>query len=534
MKVYAHLNKLLTLTFLMSSSMSMHVNASDDEAEGSHRRHHSSHSEKKSKHKYREAVEEFSDVEEAAPKKHKKASQFESKLKQKISKNIPQIFKVRCDGDGTGHTGTAFMFNAELGILATNHHVAPPDFGLYKIEDQEGHKYSKEEVKVLGVSPSSQYGDFAFFQVEKLARKFTQMPMVSEHTVAMHDIVAFMGNSEGEFSVEIGNVNTLYEFSMSKLIESFPFQIYCRGGASGSATYNRDGEINGILYGGSETIAIAHPIWFVQRAFSIMMSGPVPQPISLKSFHCTFETMNAKDICDYHHIERHVIEPYLVDAAKTKQSLLYFIGNYRASKDAPQIQDGDVLLTINGHKIGCDTIKVTQILDANAGNVTIEVLRVGEIISLSILPHNAVQQYAKRFILDDVTVYSHTPSFFNEDYKENAPVLVDSGQTIYDLEKEGDDGFHGAVKKINQTAVATFEDFLKAFHQKYVVAGYEHLTLTIHNEKDDFSITDQVDLTTLSTVAPRVTYFDYAVRSWKKLELERYLRQNHLITTADA
>lgn len=455
----------------------------------------------------------------AALKRAKVESHFDSKIKAKIEGYIPQVFKVICTNDESGHTGTAWMYNAELGILATNHHVIPPDFGIYSIEDRSGNIFTK--VKIFGVSPSTQYGDFGFIQVPALAGKFTQMPMESEHTVEMHDPVAFMGNSYGEFSVEEGNVNGLYDFSMTKVIESFCVQLMCRGGASGSPTFNRNGRVTGILYAGDDIHSIVHPIWFLQRAYNIMMSGSVPQPLSLKSFHSIFDTVKVHDVLKYHHISD--LSEYLIDREKNRNSLLIFEGSYKTTKDSDAIEDGDILLMVNGEKIGCDTIKITKILDSLDENqkATLTIVRNGRIVEIQVKPENAVQSYSKRIYIDDMYVYSNSSSFYAAQFKKDAPVAGTEGESIYDLETTGE--LEGVIASVGQTEVKTFEEFLSVFHEEYVKKESNHMIFTIKKNKKKVAARHNIDLEALCRQEPRVTFFNQKELGWKKLLLSKYL-----------
>ncbi|MDP3371995.1 MAG: trypsin-like peptidase domain-containing protein [Candidatus Paracaedibacteraceae bacterium] len=467
-------------------------------------------------------------------KKKTPESQFESAIKRKIEGYIPQVFKVICDNKNGGHTGTAFMFNAERGILATNHHVMNPDYGLYTIEDEHGNKFRKKQVKLVGLSPSTQYGDFGFIQVEELAGKFQQIPMVNEHRINMHDPVAFMGNSYGEFSVEEGNINGHYDFCMIKLIESFQVQLMSRGGASGSPTFNKNGELIGILYAGDDIHSVVHPIWFLQRAYNIMIQEPFPRPVSFKSFHCIYDTINADDICNYYGVTRTEIDPYLIDHAKTRQSLLCLMGNYKA-KDSDAIHDGDVLLTVSGQKIGCNTIKITELLDAAKGAVEIEVLRVGKIIKLSVVPEIAVQSYSKRMILDDITIYSNSASFYLKKYKKDAPILVSDENGVMGTKKhnvfelETEDHFNGVISKIGDQEVHTFDEFLCVFYKTYIQDGNEYLIFTTENEHGEMFETHHIDLTTLANLEPEITFFNNEERCWNKLHLSNYLHLNNFL-----
>ncbi len=489
----------------------------------------SSHEESNSRSRKRSAHDIFEDtLDTSIPMPAFKENKT---LRKTIEPYIEQVFKVIASGnDFGGHSGTAWVFNAERGILATNHHVTPPDYNIYKLEARDGTLYQGNQVKVLGVSPSTQYGDYAFLHVPDLAGRFTQMPMVDSHTVKLTDTVGFVGNSYGELSVEEGMVNNCYVFDMIKAVESFQVRLLCRGGASGSPVFNEDGIINGLLYAGDDIHSIIHPIWFVQRAYNIMMSGPIPRPITMNSFHFVFETMTLPDICNYRGIDASLLSKYVSQDNNQKQTLLMLTGYYSPTTAFKNLEDGDILLSVNRQKIGCNTILLTQILDATPANkpVRVKVLRGDQIVSLKVLPNEVTQSFPTSIEHGGLKIFSNTASLFNFSFAPEAALYAAASATTYELETDDDDIF-GTISMLDNIPVNTFDEALVALHQIYVTNEREYLTLTSTGETGKQKSVSHFDFTAEGHIEPYVTYFDHNKSRWAKTLLTTYLQNKGLI-----
>ncbi len=269
----------------------------------------------------------------------------------------------------------------------------------------------------------------------------------------------------------------------------------------------------------------------------LLSPTPLPTPISFKSFHSTFALQNINDISSTYHVDISMFDPYLADLKKSRYSLLQFKNNF-IREDSDEIHSGDIFLKINDQFIGCDTIKLTQILDTipDDQKVKLQVLRYNQIKTLSVLPEVVVQEYPKKLELNDCFVCSNTPNFYLKNYKNKAPIhlphrlLVSSnGSTIvpnsvYNAETEY--GTTGYISKIGNTDVETFDDFARILQSEFVENKQRYFQITVMNEYKEIRDVYALDLTTFDDLEPKISFFDREQQKWKKSTLSEYVKNN--------
>ncbi len=444
----------------------------------------------------RQEVEE-EDSEEELGEAEGIESSFSSPFKRLISRYIPQVVKIEFSSEDGGHSGTGFIFNAERGIILTNHHVVGTKPGYYKVILQDGEEYSEEDVKVIGISPNRAFGDFAFLKVDRLIAKFPQMPLAREHTVKKHDPIAFMGNSEGSFCVEEGNVNVLFDFLGQPEVASFRVQLSSRGGASGSPTYNIEGKINGILWGGSglEHTSVI-PIHWPLAAYEMMM-GPrgIIRPISFTSLGSKFQKQSIYDIHKYYGASRSFLGEFLPKEFPEVRELLVCSGNgFKADEGYNSLQDGDILLAVEGTPIGCDTIKLHRIIDGKE-SVRIKVLGIDERVKdLRVKPRVLTQKYPRSIELDCGSIVEGTAEVIEHRFNDGDAIFFPPTAP----------GILGALSEeklykvagICGRATPTFVEFTRVLHQVYMVDKRTAFILSLEDSSGKITESQEVDLST--------------------------------------
>jgi S1-C subfamily serine protease len=441
-----------------------------------------------------------------------------SPLKQRVLPFTEQVFKIEFSDGSSGHSGTGFMFDAREGVIATNHHVVTSGMGRFKIILENGEEFNHEDVKILGLSPAQSYGDFAFLQVEKLKGVFSQMPFAESHFVKKMDPIAFMGNSLGSFSVQDGFINGRYNFDLSKYVHANQVHLHSNGGASGSPTFNRSGDINGILFGGDTEHTLILPIYHLVHAYDQIRTG---LPISKMTLGAPLMTSSIYEIEKFHRIDRSILLPYLSDIEKDEKKLLVLV------KDGvTPLEAGDVILTINGERVGCDTILLEEYIKSRpASQVT--VLRHGTMTTFEVTPSTKTLSYSKRLIIDDAFVLCNDSSLSGKIHGSvEAPIF---GLSVSD-EDGKNDGLVGIVQKINGVNIADFNEIIRVLHEQYYEEKILYYLITV------FPLDDRkrgkvlpVDLSTMEGKDLYVQFFDEIKKAWQQIRLDRYMKELALV-----
>jgi S1-C subfamily serine protease len=447
------------------------------------------------------------------------ASKFTTEIKRTIAKYIPQVVRIDVKTADHGHLGTGWVFNAEMGIIATNHHVATDEFCHYKVIMRNGTIYRGKDVELIGITPAATFGDYAFLRVRKLAGKFPQMPFNFD-SQEKHDPVAFMGNSHGDFSIEEGNVNGLFEYGISKTFHSFGVQMLSRGGASGSPTFNRNGEINGILFGGGDIHTLICPIVHLTNAFNQIMAVPGKfSPVSIRSIGAPLDVENLSNISVYHDIDEELLLRYIPDDQMDEKKLIQFTRAFKGTT-GDRIAPLDVLLRLEDQLIGADSMKMHALLEGKE-NVKLEVLRRGEHLNLTVFPRQITQKFKRIIKTDEESFVEVTDT----DFEATAPVgsVVFSGEegmAAFFLDDESD--FETYISHIGKSPVFTFEEVALALDDHYNKKERDHLIVTARSLTHPEANVSEIDLSGMGRRDLIVELFDETTRHWKKEALKDY------------
>lgn len=439
-------------------------------------------------------------------------------LKRSIAKYIPQVFKIEFAGEHGEHMGTGFMFNAAEGIIATNHHVVTSNMGRFKVILENDDEYSGKDIEIMGTSPSQQLGDFAFLRINKLKGKFEQMPFSEDHHVKKRGAVAFMGNSLGSFSIEDGIINGRYSYDMGAQIHAIQVHLHSKGGASGSPTFDSNAKINGILFAGDDEHTLILPIWFVQKAYAQMMCG---EGIHSTSLGTTFTPESIFELEKFYDTPRGLLIPYLpTEDAESEKSLLVVDSNYKGT-EGEALKAGDVILNINGVAVGCDSIRLTELLESRALS-EVKVLRLGDEVTLNVKPKITTQTFMKRIVLQHGAICSVGSALHMDSGFPLETAVYMSAHS--DVDEEDGSSVAGLVGAIGKIPTPTFNDFVRALHHVFVLGEKHHLLFRIdtYNPADPHSVM-KVDLSLLEGTELYVEQFDLTLHRWKKIALTAYV-----------
>ena len=178
----------------------------------------------------------------------------------------------------TSWSGSGFIVNQEMGIIATNRHVAGDlTVSTYTVKFANG---TTTEASLMYFDPLY---DFAFLKVDptKLPKDVIQLEL-SQNSPRVNDSIYSMGNSaRDEFSTFKGTVFSVYENLGPFQEQSFRFSGLTIPGASGSPVFTEEGLVVGIVYGGKLVSGAALPVEYVRDALSSVKEKKLPLRRSL-------------------------------------------------------------------------------------------------------------------------------------------------------------------------------------------------------------------------------------------------------------
>ena len=266
-------------------------------------------------------------------------------------------------------SGSGFIISAD-GMILTNKHVVADTAAEYTVLLNDG---SKKPAKMLARDPIQ---DFAVIKIEGLNLPVVKLGDSSAIKIGQTAIV--IGNALGEFrnTVSVGVVSGLHRSvvasgagsgteSLEELIQT---DAAINPGNSGGPLLNLNGEVMGIntaMANGAENIGFSIPINKVKKAIdSVKKQGRIVYP-----FLGVRYTVIAKEVADKEKLAR----DYGVLVGSSGQDPAVVLGG---PADKAGIKAGDIILMVNGQRIGAANSLASLIQKYNVGDtVTLRVFR---------------------------------------------------------------------------------------------------------------------------------------------------------------
>lgn len=437
-------------------------------------------------------------------------------LKEKIKPYINSVFKIKfhssMNNESSGHTGTGWMLDAANGIIATNHHVVPNNLaGSITIEIDNGEEYTSPEVEILQTTVGQQFGDFSFLRVKKLINKNpkAQIPIARVFNAKKHDTLAFMGNSYGSFTVEVGNINDARNYWEQEDVlgcMSVSVDLHARGGASGSPVFDKNGEAIGILFAGDDVHNMILPITYINKAYEQLKAG---QRITAVSFGTPFQPEKIHELSRYHHIPLETLKKYI----RSKDDEFKLMVAQPITQQKPtenQLEQNDILLTVDGEKIGTDQIRLIELLEQSPTH-KVKVLRKGEVKKLMLPTVTFTQSFSKTIDIDGTMVVSADSSLLDRYNLEPDTALLNLSLLGY-LKITG----------IHKTDVVTFNDFVHALIEVRQNQKLETFFLYATSCSGTIPTAIPIDLRGIRGKSLYVTFMNEITHQWEHTDYLKY------------
>ena len=154
-----------------------------------------------------------------------------------------RIRNVRCDGLATG---SGFILDEHT--IVTNHHVVE-DPGLLEVTLSDG---------TAATVTDSAYATNADLAIITTAESLAPAVTLSTTSAVRFDVITVVGYPEGDaLAVTLGMIQSLESDTLDNASFVYSTNAEAAPGSSGSAVYNEDGEVIGVLYAGSEDDSVA-------------------------------------------------------------------------------------------------------------------------------------------------------------------------------------------------------------------------------------------------------------------------------------
>lgn len=272
-------------------------------------------------------------------------------------------------------TGTGFIVDLEKGLIVTNSHVAGEmAVCTYEIKFGNG---TKTDAKLEYIDPCY---DIAVLSVDpKNIPQGSIALEMNDENIAVNSAVYSMGSSFGnEFSTYPGTIFDIYSILWLKVFpeQSMQFSGLTVPGASGSPVFGEDGKVVGLLYGGKFVSGAALPTKYIIPVINTLKQGK-----KFKRYFYGFmvDYMSLQDAVRVGIVPESAVAEYERDFPDSNNKILVVTKNLAAYKDGCDVLSGDVIISINGHKIGCHLQELDSIVQQSAeDDLEIEVYRSGK------------------------------------------------------------------------------------------------------------------------------------------------------------
>lgn len=324
-------------------------------------------------------------------------AQTDEQLVQRLKKTVVTVHTSISHGlnaEGPGRFGgTGFIVDAQLGIIATNRHVAHTSPSQAKVVFDNG---ESAEAHVLHYDA---HHDFAFYKVDVSRVKF---PLVaaelgSSFSLKEQDEVFLIGNNEGQaHSVKFGRVTNLVLDMGSRHTATLQTSFDRAGGSSGSPVFNRGGQVVGIHFAGTDTTSFEMRIEYLKDALAQLRSrGKVRRG----EIGVELGVMFVSDARKHFHLPEEVAQR-IQSVREDIKRVIYISRIVPRSPAKGVFSPGDVVVEVDGRMVGDDLYLFDKLVDAHVGKeVSLTVYRNGKRVSHTVAVLDAETTKIEKFAL---------------------------------------------------------------------------------------------------------------------------------------
>lgn len=293
----------------------------------------------------------------------------------------------------TAWSGSGFIVDKEMGIIATNRHVAGDlTVSTYTVKFANG---TTTDASLLYFDPLY---DFAFLKVDptKLPKDVVQLEL-SKNPPRVNDSIYSMGNSaRDEFSTFKGTVFSVYENLGPFQEQSFRFSGLTIPGASGSPVFTEDGLVVGIVYGGKLVSGAGLPVEYLRDALMAIKEKKLPLR---RSLGIVPQYISLEDVQKAELLPEEQAKFYNTSFPESNNKILMINSRMMGSSAQKAFQAGDMLWAVNEKIIGPNLYELDRIVNG-AGDkpLSVKVYRAGKLVELKVDSYPLTLDHAQHMV----------------------------------------------------------------------------------------------------------------------------------------
>lgn len=450
---------------------------------------------------------------------------------QYYSNNFCQIINDNFQIDGSSgeqarNTGTGFIFDADEGIIITNHHVySGAIIGQPKVVMSDGKAYRGPDVELLYSNPTGMAYDFAILRIRGFkhtsANKLIFEP--NPANVKLQTEVGIIGCNEGvQRSLVTGYIADKYEvsgkgeFGFKYLtVPAYTLSAMITGGSSGSPVFDSEKRIIGINHAGTEQHSFVVPIAFVLEAIEKIQRG-IPKTIF--STGLTLAAESVDELEQYFRFKDQRLIDKISETEDYRLRMLTVQAIHPLVEQAKQFHVGDIIKAINGEVIGPDYLKLHKLVN-EAGMqdaaVTVTIDRFGNELEFQLKPTPYSFERIKGTLIEDgwfLAADSNIRSLYG--IPEDTPVTYLNGHETSALM---------IVSSVAGTQVKTFNQFIFEVNKLLKSEEYSFAIGLSKTASDPGSVMAALDLSTLEGMELFVRQFDQKTNKFVNISYDKYL-----------
>ncbi len=392
-----------------------------------------------------------------------------------ISTNVSRA----AHGDMGRSKGTGFIIDKKRGFLLTNRHVVTiAAVGQYEITFFNG-----REVDAL-VAYADPWHDFAILKVDPASIPADCIALPFELAPPSLDQEVFIiGKNAGQdFSFQTGRISSLYEDSGFLPNQSLRISLNNRGGSSGSALFNYDGKVLGLIHSGNEdSFGFALPIGPIQKALTFLQKGQTPPRQHCGALVSYYSLDHASKFLDF---PEEKIKGYIAQYPDAISKCLAISEVFHDSPAAGILLPGDIIWTVNGTEVGPNFFKVEDIFNQSQKSVKIGIYRKGQYLEKEVGLYNLQDSNINRlFVFGGAIFYEADDVYRRLLGADKGSVIITNilpGSSLYQSFPNitGTEKLFIQIKNINGREIKSLSDVIKSLpslsKRKYFPLEYEN------------------------------------------------------------
>lgn len=429
-----------------------------------------------------------------------------------LTSEYPEIYRDKsCSFSGVG-----FVYNPQDNIIFTSAQICPSYCATFLSHTREdGSSLETPDINILGTTPAERYGSYGFLRFKE---EYTHKEIL---TMEIDDIpppikmnIAYFICKDNILKIETGHIIKNYDYNkemdfIDRGMHCYKASFSSSPASLGSPVFSPLGKLIGLVH---EIIPNKHqmkitPIWYIYQGYQQLLLGQKPYVNTLSLGLFTYDIKLLSQITS---IPFSALKQYANDENK-----LFMCDNQYVEKDSKNnIIANDILLSINGEKIGGDLIKMTQLLKKGE-SALVEIYRSDQQMTLSITPDTITQSFYKFIDVDGVKVIStpHIHSLGTGFPLKSARIIP----TNNNYEKE-------SITHIKNIKTPTFNDFIIGLYnvvenQKKDYFYIRSISIQLHLEYHNAQ-----DLTQWRGKTFYVIHFDRKTCQWKQTDYKDYVQ----------